>query len=109
MARREAAALPESVQLTSVGSTWDVVVPAGVATTDGARHTIVETDPLWAHSSVVTDGDALRAMRAALERRALPCRSLAELARASVVAGGIHAVERAMGRMPDTPPWVLPR
>lgn len=74
MQRLAATELPGTIELTTIGASTDVVVPGNVATTDGAAHTVVFSG--WsAHSSIVTDDDALRAARAALERRdALPCR-----------------------------------
>ena len=57
---------------------FDVIVPADLATTDGARHTVVETaetEPWTAHVDVLEDGFALAAVRAAIESRPLPCQS----------------------------------
>ncbi len=71
------AARPPTVDLTTIGASHDFVVPGNRATTGGAHHTIVAPRALDAHSGILTDAEALRAARAALEGRdELPCRSL---------------------------------
>jgi Peptidase family M23 len=76
MRRLRAVETPGSIELTTIGSMFDVLVPADLATTDGARHTVVETDttePWTAHLAVLEDGFSLAAVRAAIESRQLPC------------------------------------
>jgi hypothetical protein len=97
MARLRGAPLHEAIDLTTIGSLTDVVVPADHATGGGARHTIVETSLLDGHGDVLTDADALRAVRAALEGRPLPCRSFAAFLRGAVVPRAISAVESLPG------------
>ncbi|HEX5096312.1 MAG TPA: peptidoglycan DD-metalloendopeptidase family protein, partial [Acidimicrobiia bacterium] len=58
-----------SIDITTIGATFDVVVPGQVATGAGARHIVVNTGVAGAHSGVLQDGDALRAARSALEGR----------------------------------------
>ncbi|MDZ4825582.1 MAG: peptidoglycan DD-metalloendopeptidase family protein [Actinomycetota bacterium] len=73
----DAAERPGTVELTTIGGAHDFVVPANVATTDGARHTVVAPRAASAHSGILTDDEALRAARSALEGRdELPCRGL---------------------------------
>ena len=110
MARLDAARLPESVRITSIGGLWDPTVPGDRATAVGADRTIVDTGPLWeAHADIVTDGDALRAIRAALEGRPLPCRSFDDYVRASLIPPAITLVETAAGGIPGTTGFFVPR
>jgi alpha-beta hydrolase superfamily lysophospholipase len=97
MRRLEGTWLPDQVELTTVGALTDLVVPAGVATRPEASHTVVATSPLNAHRAVLTDADALRAVRAAIERAPLPCRSLFETLAAAVIPSGITRLEHDVG------------
>jgi alpha-beta hydrolase superfamily lysophospholipase len=93
----EASKLPDQVQLTAIGASTDFLVPARLAARADARTTVVVPYGLNGHSAIVTDPSALMATRAALERRPLPCRSLASIVAAEVVSTGIVTGERAAG------------
>ncbi len=73
LGRLEEAALPEGVEVTSIGAALDLVVPATSTGAEGAAAVVVNPWSLDAHSAIVTDPGALRAARAALEGRPLPC------------------------------------
>jgi len=100
--RLSASPLPEGVRLTTIGSTFDVVVPAELATTDGATHTVVTTDPLGAHGDVTHHPETLRAVRAALEGRRPPCRAVLDLLLGEVVPPVVAGVETL------AVPWPFP-
>ena len=88
ISRLRAAPTPPTIELTTVGSVMDVVVPADRATTSGARHTIVDASEytFWqAHMDIVRNGEALRAARAGLEGEARPCQGLRTTARAELI------------------------
>jgi hypothetical protein len=76
--RLDGAPLPEVVELTTVGAAGDYVVPATRAHRHGAAQ--FDADPLAPspHGAVLNDPGALRAVRAALEGRRMPCQSLGE-------------------------------
>ncbi|MGH8977492.1 MAG: peptidoglycan DD-metalloendopeptidase family protein [Acidimicrobiia bacterium] len=109
MARLDAARLPESVEITTIGSLYDLVVPADRATVDGAHHTVVDAGAFDAHGDVLTDDDALMAMRSALEGRPMPCPSLRDVVQSSLVPPAISLVETAAGGFPRTTGFVVPR
>ena len=67
------AGVPEHVDVTSIGATEDLVVPATNISLSGATETTVAVNSLSEHSAIVRDPNALRAVRAALEGRPPPC------------------------------------
>jgi hypothetical protein len=91
--RLDGAPLPAVVDLTTIGAAGDYVVPATRAHRDGAAS--FDADPLTVspHSAVVRDAAALRAVRAALEHRAMPCQSLGEAIDAALFPVVIEHVE----------------
>ena len=97
MRRLAAAELPGTVDLTTVGAVMDPVVPAVVATREGARHSVVATSPFDAHSAVQTDADALRIMRAALEHRPVPCEPWGTALATALISPGLAQLERSAG------------
>jgi hypothetical protein len=99
MRRLDASALPGTIDLTTVGAVTDPAVPSLVATRPGADHTVVATSPFNAHSAVQNDADALRAMRAALEQRPVPCTSWKTAVAAALVGPSLTAVERGTGTL----------
>jgi hypothetical protein len=109
MARLDAAQLPDSVQLATIGSLWDYVVPADRATGAGATHTIVDAGIVDPHGDIVRDDEALMAMRAALEGRPMPCLSLQDVIRAQLVPPAITLVESTAGGVPGTSGFWRPR
>ena len=100
MAELDAARLPESVELTTIGSLFDYVVPADRATVGGAQHTIIDAGLRDPHTNVQTDDEALMAMRSALEGRPLPCQSLARCRTRVAHPARDHARRDAAGRLP---------
>ena len=102
MAELDAARLPESVELTTIGSLFDYVVPADRATVAGAEHTIIDAGLRDPHGNVQTDDEALMAMRSALEGRPLPCQSLGDVVRASLIPPAITLAETLPGGFPLT-------
>jgi hypothetical protein len=99
MRRLRAAKLPGTVDLTTVGAVADPVVPAVIATRDGAQHSVVATSPFNAHSAVQTDADALRALRAALEHRPVPCEPWQTAVATALVSPGLTEFERGVGTL----------
>jgi hypothetical protein len=109
MDRLAAAPLPESVQLTTIGSLFDYVVPADRATAEGARHVIVDAGAIDPHGAVLVDDDALRVVRAAIESRPVPCPSLRDVVRSSLIPPAITLGETVTSDLPGTPGWFVPR
>jgi len=95
--RLEAEHLPAVVELTTLGAAQDVIAPAGNTTRRGAEGRTVIPHSLNGHSGIVTDDSALRAMRAALEGKPLPCQSLTTIVTGAVVSTAIAATERRIG------------
>jgi hypothetical protein len=89
--------VPEHFDFTTIGATEDLVVPANQISVSGATETVVAGDGLSEHSSIVTDPDALRAVRAALEGRAPPCVSLTTALRSAVAPVVISRIEHTIG------------
>ena len=100
MAKLDAARLPESVELTTIGSLFDHVVPADRATGDGAQHTVIDAGLLGRTRDVQTDDEALMAMRSALEGRPLPCQSLRDVVTRVARPAGDHARRDRHGWLP---------
>ncbi len=99
MRRLDAAHLPEQVDLTAVGAATDLMVPGNASWRRGANHTVIVPKTLDAHNGILGDPEALRAVRAALERRPLPCRSLATILAGEVVPETIARLERGAGHV----------
>jgi hypothetical protein len=97
MRELDASRLPDQVDLTTIGSATDVVVPGNASSRPGARSTVVLPSSINAHSGIVTNPAALRAVRAALEDRPLPCRSLITSVAGEVVPTVITSVEHDAG------------
>jgi hypothetical protein len=98
MRRLRDAALPDEVELTTIGAATDLIVPGTAATRPGTAHTTVLPRALDAHTGIVTDPGALSSVRAALERQPLPCRSLVTTVAGEVLPTVITGVERDLGR-----------
>jgi peptidase M23-like protein len=86
--------LPDTIDLTTIGAAGDFVVPATNAHQSGSRS--IDVDPIapFAHSAVLRDPIALRAVRAALEHRAMPCLTFVQAVDAAVLPVAISRVER---------------
>jgi hypothetical protein len=97
MRKLDAARLPDEVELTTIGSGTDVVVPGNAATRPGARGITLLPRGLNAHRAVLNDPLALRVVRAALENKPLPCQSIAAALTASIVSTTISTLEERVG------------
>jgi murein DD-endopeptidase MepM/ murein hydrolase activator NlpD len=89
--------LPEQVDVTTIGAALDYVVPASHAAREGATNVVVNPWSARAHSAVLTDPEALRAVRAALEGGAPPCQPFLTHLVGAVVPTAITRVERGAG------------
>ena len=89
----DALRLPSQIELTTIGAAADYVVPAWSAHLDGSASVDVDPVSAAAHSAIYRDPHALRAVRAALEHRAMPCMSLGEALDAAVLPTAITRVE----------------
>ena len=106
--------LPEHVNFTTIGADTDYVVPATNISVPGATETVIGGDLLDSaneHSAIVSDPDALRAVRSALEGRPPPCVSIATALRArwcrSSSAGSSTISETSGARSCREPPQPL--
>jgi hypothetical protein len=89
--------MPEHFDITTIGATEDVVVPATNISVPGATETVAPVNSFGQHSAIVRAPDALRAVRAALEGRAPPCVSLLTAVRSSVAPVVISRVSHDLG------------
>jgi hypothetical protein len=103
----QAKGVPAQFDFTTIGATEDGVVPATQIGLPGANETVVAGHELSQHHGIVTDADALRAVRAALEGRPLPCVSLTTALRAAVSPVLITRVEHSLGSA-AAPPLAVP-
>ncbi len=76
--------LPDHVDFTTIGAAEDPIVPANHISVPGAVETVVAVDALSPHTAILRDADALRAVRAALEHRPMPCVGIATALRSAV-------------------------
>jgi hypothetical protein len=97
IATLDGAGLPDQVDLTTIGAALDYVVPASHAARDGATNVVVSPWSPRAHSAVLGDPEALRAVRAALEGRAPPCQAFLTHLVGSLAPTVITRVERSAG------------
>jgi hypothetical protein len=88
---------PSVVDLVSIGAAQDVIAPAGDTARQGARQRTVIPHSLNGHTGIVTDDSALRATRAALEGKPLPCQSLTTVLTGEIVSTAIATTERRVG------------
>jgi hypothetical protein len=103
MRKLRAAPLPEGVHYVSIGSTDDWQVPADTIHLEGAEEVVVDVDGyLDDHQAITRDADALRAVRAALERRPPPCTSLMTGIRSAVEPVLLSRVEGDLGEFVTT-------
>jgi Peptidase family M23 len=84
--------LPRGIEVLSLSGSLDFVVPAGQTEVEGAQHLTVTAN----HSGIVHDDEAMRATRAFLEGRALPCQGLLDGLAAAVAPPVIAEFERAV-------------
>lgn len=95
--RLQRAPLPEQIELTTVGGTDDLVVPANRIHLPGATEVVVGVKGLGDHGAIVRDGRALQVVRSALEQRPPPCTSLLEGLRGAIEPVLISRVEGDLG------------
>jgi hypothetical protein len=77
--------LPSTIHMTSIGASDDYVVPADHISAPGADEIVVDVAGLGHdHHDIPKDPEALRAVRAALDHRALPCTSLLDGVRSAI-------------------------
>ena len=89
--------LPDMVELTAIGAADDFMVAGGTPTRTGIRGTTVLPGGINAHTSILEDPGALRVVRSALERRAMPCQSLMTSVIGTVLPIAIAAFEEHAG------------
>jgi len=89
--------VPDHVDFTTIGAPEDVVVPANRIAVPGATQSVQPVNAVDEHAAIVTDPNALRAMRAALEHRAPPCVGLTTALRSAVAPVVISRTEHSVG------------
>lgn len=89
--------LPDHVDMTSIAGDDDFVVPGSVTEAPGAQHVTVDPGGLGDHSAIVTDADAMREVRLALEQRPPSCVGLLQGIRGAVEPVLIRRVELNLG------------
>ncbi len=89
--------VPDHVDFTTIGAPEDVVVPANRTGVPGATQTVQAVNATNEHSAIVTDPNALRAVRAALEHRAPPCVGITTALRSAVAPVVISRTEHSVG------------
>ena len=92
--------IPDHVNFTTIGADTDYVVPATNISVPGATETVIagaDLDLGNEHSAIVSDSDALRAVRSALEGRPPPCVSIGQALRSAVVPVIISRFEHNVG------------
>jgi hypothetical protein len=97
MDRLRTAPLPEHIELTTIGGTDDIIVPANRIRVPGATEVVVDVDGVSDHTAIHGDANALRAVRSALEQQAPPCTSLLTGLRAAIEPVLISRVEGDLG------------
>lgn len=89
--------LPDGVELTTIGGTDDLVVPANRIRVPGTTEVVVDVAGANDHSALPRDPNALMAVRSALEGRPPPCTSALTGLRAAVEPVVLSRVERSLG------------
>jgi hypothetical protein len=93
----QAKGVPDHFDVTTIGATEDLVVPATNISLPGATETVASVNAINEHSAMVRAPDALRAVRAALEGRPPPCVGLLTALRSAVAPVAISRVEHTIG------------
>jgi hypothetical protein len=94
--------VPDHFDVTSVGATEDLVVPATNTGLRGAEQTTVAVDAVSEHSAIVDDPNALQAVRAALEGRPPPCVDVLDALRGAIAPVVISRVSHLAGDLAGT-------
>ncbi|HZP28807.1 MAG TPA: peptidoglycan DD-metalloendopeptidase family protein [Acidimicrobiia bacterium] len=90
--------LPAKIHMTSIGATDDVVVPANHIGAPGADEIVVDVAGVSDHHNIPKDPAALRAVRAALEHKPLPCTSLLDGIRSALEPVVFSRVSHDLGQ-----------
>lgn len=102
MERLHAAPLPDHIDLTTVGGSDDLIVPADRIHVPGATEVVVDVGGVNDHTAIHHDGRALQVVRSALELRPPPCTSLLEGLRGAVEPVLVSRVEGDLGELLTT-------
>ena len=94
--------MPDHLDVTAVGGTDDVIVPADRIHVPGATEVVVDVRGANDHSAIPHDGRALQVVRSALEHRPPPCTSLLEGLRSAVEPVLVSRVEGDLGEYVTT-------
>jgi hypothetical protein len=97
MARLHAAPLPEHLDVTTIGGSDDLVVPANRIRIPGATEVVVDVAGLADHGAIDDDPRAMQVVRSALEQRPPPCTSVLEGLRAAIAPVFISRIEGDLG------------
>ena len=97
MQQLQSTPLTPNVHYVSIGGTQDFVVPANRIHLEGADEVVVDVNGWNDHHAIPRDANALRAVRAALEQRPLPCTSLMTGIRSAVIPVVYSRVEGDLG------------
>jgi hypothetical protein len=89
----DGARLPDQIELTTIGNSDDYVVTANGAHRDNAATFDVDTFAAEPHTAMLRDDRTLRAVRAALEHRPLPCQTFAEAIDAATLPTALTRIE----------------
>jgi hypothetical protein len=89
--------VPEHFDVTSIGATEDLVVPATNTTLPGADETTVAVNAASEHHAIVEDPNAMRAVRAALEGRPPPCVDAVDALRGAIAPVVIRRLSHLAG------------
>jgi triacylglycerol esterase/lipase EstA (alpha/beta hydrolase family) len=89
----DSARLPGQIELTTIAAAADFIVPASSAHLPGSPAVDVNPHAPSPHTALLQDPHALRAIRAALEHRAMPCESFGEAFTAAVAPTAISRIE----------------
>jgi hypothetical protein len=93
----QARGVPDHFDVTTIGATEDLVVPATNISLPGATETVAAVNDVNEHSAIVRAPDALKAVRAALEGRPPPCVGILTALRSAVAPVVISRFEHTAG------------
>jgi hypothetical protein len=91
--------LPDHVEMTSIGGTDDVVVPANRIHVPGSTEVVVSVAGTGDHGAIPDDPRAMQVVRAALEHRAPPCTNIVEGLRSAIEPVLVTRVSHQVGEL----------
>ncbi len=95
--------LPDKIHVTSIGASDDWVVPADHISVPGGQEIVVDVGGVeHDHTEIPHDPNALRAVRAALDHKPLPCTSLLDSVRGALEPVVISAASHDLGNLATT-------